>query len=186
MTDKKSNDSRRKLLKSIAAGSGAVVAGKSLPESWAKPVVDSVMLPAHAETTEAGSEGDDTNCVVYAVSHVEFESNYGVGLLTVCATVCGESAEVTHAVDFEGEGYNQRSGTIPVGGATGQMPETAHSPCDPDDPPPSRSATLTGLTANSVVFTMKRGKNAPGDLVVTLKRVDSCPSFSPLNYGCDN
>ncbi len=29
MTDKKSNDSRRKLLKSIAAGSGAVVAGKS-------------------------------------------------------------------------------------------------------------------------------------------------------------
>ena len=51
MTDKKSNDSRRKLLKSIAAGSGAVVAGKSLPESWTKPIVDSVMLPAHAETT---------------------------------------------------------------------------------------------------------------------------------------
>jgi len=51
MTDKKSNDSRRKLLKSIAAGSGAVVAGKSLPESWSKPVVDSVMLPAHAETS---------------------------------------------------------------------------------------------------------------------------------------
>ncbi len=33
MTDKKSNDSRRKLLKSIAAGSGAVVAGKSLPDA---------------------------------------------------------------------------------------------------------------------------------------------------------
>ena len=51
MTNKKSNDSRRKLLKSIAAGSGAVVAGKALPESWSKPVVDAVMLPAHAETT---------------------------------------------------------------------------------------------------------------------------------------
>ena len=46
-----SDQSRRKLLKSIAAGSGAIVAGKSLPESWAKPVVDSVMLPAHAETS---------------------------------------------------------------------------------------------------------------------------------------
>ena len=51
MKDKKSSDSRRKLLKSIAAGSGAIVAGKSLPESWSRPVVDSVMLPAHAQTS---------------------------------------------------------------------------------------------------------------------------------------
>lgn len=52
MAEKKSNDSRRKLLKSLAAGSGAVVAGKGLPESWSKPIVDAVMLPAHAETTD--------------------------------------------------------------------------------------------------------------------------------------
>jgi len=52
MSDKKSNDSRRKLLKSIVAGSGTVVAGKSLPESWSKPVIDSVVLPAHAVTTD--------------------------------------------------------------------------------------------------------------------------------------
>lgn len=51
MTDKKSSESRRKLLKSIVAGGGAVVAGKSLPESWSRPVVDSVMLPAHAQTS---------------------------------------------------------------------------------------------------------------------------------------
>ena len=46
-----SNESRRKLLKSFAAGSGAVVAGKSLPDSWHRPVVDSVILPGHAETS---------------------------------------------------------------------------------------------------------------------------------------
>ncbi len=51
MTDKKSNERRRKLLKSIAAGSGVIVAGKSLPESWSRPIVDSVMLPAHAQTS---------------------------------------------------------------------------------------------------------------------------------------
>ena len=51
-----SDTSRRKLLKSIAAGSGAIVAGKSLPESWSKPVVDSVILPAHAQTSLACSE----------------------------------------------------------------------------------------------------------------------------------
>ncbi len=53
MTDKKSNDSRRKLLKSIATGSGAVVAVKSLPESWGKPIVDTVLLPAHAQATQS-------------------------------------------------------------------------------------------------------------------------------------
>jgi len=48
-----SDQPRRKLLKSIIAGSGAILAGKSLPDSWAKPVVDSVMLPAHAQTSQA-------------------------------------------------------------------------------------------------------------------------------------
>jgi len=46
-----SDQSRRKLLKSIAAGSGAIVAGKSLPEIWSRPVVDSILLPAHALTS---------------------------------------------------------------------------------------------------------------------------------------
>ena len=53
MTDKKSSASRRELLKTIAAGSGAIVAGKTLPESWSKPVVDSVILLAHAATSPA-------------------------------------------------------------------------------------------------------------------------------------
>ena len=51
MTDKKSSDSRRKLLKSIAAGSGAVAIGQSVPESWKKPVIDAVTLPVHAATS---------------------------------------------------------------------------------------------------------------------------------------
>ena len=51
MTDNNSSESRRKLLKSIAAGSGVIVAGKSLPESWSRPVVDSVILPTHAQTS---------------------------------------------------------------------------------------------------------------------------------------
>jgi len=46
-----SDQSRRRLLKSIAAGSGAVIAGKSLPESWLKPVVESAVLPLHADSS---------------------------------------------------------------------------------------------------------------------------------------
>lgn len=49
--DKKTTEDRRKLLKSVAAGGGAIIAGKTLPEKWTKPAIDSVMLPAHAQTS---------------------------------------------------------------------------------------------------------------------------------------
>lgn len=51
----RNKQSRRKMLKSIAAGSGAVVAGASLPDQWAKPMVDSVLLPAHANASGPAS-----------------------------------------------------------------------------------------------------------------------------------
>ena len=55
MTDKnKTIENRRKLLKSVAAGGGAIIAGKTLPEKWTRPAVDSVMLPADAETSVRG------------------------------------------------------------------------------------------------------------------------------------
>jgi len=72
MSNKNSNDSRRKLLKSIAAGTGAAVVGKSLPESWSKPVVDSVMLPAHAATTAADSSSTDNDCCDIAGTYCGF------------------------------------------------------------------------------------------------------------------
>ncbi len=62
MTEKKTADSRRKALKSIAAGTGAVVAGKSLPESWAKPIVDSVILPAHALISDPALTSSPSEC----------------------------------------------------------------------------------------------------------------------------
>lgn len=44
----KDESPRRKLLKTLAAGG---VAGAALPATWSKPAIDSVMLPAHAQTT---------------------------------------------------------------------------------------------------------------------------------------
>lgn len=42
---------RRKLLKALALGGGAVTTWK-VPSTWSTPVVESVALPAHAQTTE--------------------------------------------------------------------------------------------------------------------------------------
>jgi hypothetical protein len=51
MTDMSLTEARRKLLKALVAGGGAVAVGKSLPESWMKPVIDSVTLPVHAQAS---------------------------------------------------------------------------------------------------------------------------------------
>ncbi len=44
------NSSRRKALKTIAAGT-AVAGGLALSGKWSKPVVDTIILPAHAQAT---------------------------------------------------------------------------------------------------------------------------------------
>jgi hypothetical protein len=48
--------SRRTTLKTLLAG-GGVLSLAALPSRWAKPVVDSVMLPAHAQTSPSGANG---------------------------------------------------------------------------------------------------------------------------------
>jgi len=43
---------RRKVLKSAAlAGSAVFISSKALPNKWSKPVIEAVVLPAHAQTT---------------------------------------------------------------------------------------------------------------------------------------
>jgi len=48
---------RRKLLKSALLGGGAAVAMYSAPERWTRPVIESVSLPAHAQTSLELGEG---------------------------------------------------------------------------------------------------------------------------------
>lgn len=43
-------EARRRLIKSLAAG-GAIGAAVTLPEKWAKPVIDAVIVPLHAQTS---------------------------------------------------------------------------------------------------------------------------------------
>lgn len=46
-------EKRRKALKKILAGSGTVVSAAAMQDKWAKPVIESVVLPAHAQTSVA-------------------------------------------------------------------------------------------------------------------------------------
>ena len=63
------NRSRRNLIKSSILGGGVLGSKSILPDQWTKPVIDSVVLPSHGDTTNPGTIeieyfGDVTNQVV--------------------------------------------------------------------------------------------------------------------------
>ena len=50
---------KRNVLKGIIASGGILSADKMVKDQWTKPVIDSVMLPAHAvQTAGGGDEGE--------------------------------------------------------------------------------------------------------------------------------
>ena len=49
----KNCNSRRKLI-TVLAGSGAVASGFAIPAKWTRPVVESLIVPAHADTSSQG------------------------------------------------------------------------------------------------------------------------------------
>lgn len=54
MSDKVTQESRRILFKSVFASGGMFAAGKIFPDKWSSPVIHSLILPAHAQTTVTG------------------------------------------------------------------------------------------------------------------------------------
>ncbi|MDZ7842411.1 MAG: hypothetical protein U5R46_16555 [Gammaproteobacteria bacterium] len=50
-TQQDQNEPRRRLIKALASGGGIVATGSLLPTSWRTPVIDSVVLPGHAQTS---------------------------------------------------------------------------------------------------------------------------------------
>lgn len=62
-SEKDKNAARRRILKRLVAGGGIVATGKMMPDGWNKPVVESVILPAHAQTSPDGDPMPDPNTV---------------------------------------------------------------------------------------------------------------------------
>ncbi len=58
-TEQHKDKNRRRLALKALGGGGVLAAGNALPRNWAKPVVDVVVLPVHASTTDdTGAEGE--------------------------------------------------------------------------------------------------------------------------------
>jgi len=63
-------EARRKLLRGVVAGGGAIMAGKTLPDNWSRPLVDSVVLPVHAQTSINSFTGNTSQTAVTPDSRV--------------------------------------------------------------------------------------------------------------------
>lgn len=79
-----STEPRRRLLKTVAAG-GTALGLTALPGKWAKPIVASVVLPAHAQTSPEDGECCDLELVerdtepTTALAKYSFTSIPGIG-----------------------------------------------------------------------------------------------------------
>jgi len=163
------NPHRRKLLKVLSAGGATAV---TVPIKWHHPVVDSVLLPAHAGTS---------GCIVYAVEDIPFTGDSINDQNSVCAVVCNGIGQVTQQPSYSGDsiGGVRRDGQVPVGGSTGNLIASTVGNCNPGQL--SVPATLTNQTDNSIIFTLIRPNM--GNYVVELPRVDTCPPFHTQECG---
>jgi hypothetical protein len=172
-----SDKSRRKLLKSIAAGSGAIVAGKSLPESWSRPVVDSVLLPAHAQTSATIFSGfgilggsapfalTENNTLTASITDSLLpEAMAGNGGnqagYFACAIINGTSVNI-HVAGLgsrgipENEAFYIRRGTLDLNGAVGTITASGSdvSPCASEElDHRSRPARVASYNDNQLVL----------------------------------
>lgn len=79
-SDATSSENRRDTLKTLISGAGmAVVGSQALPDRWLKPVVSSIVLPAHAQTSPTEPAGSAFECQIdeFNMSPVE-SSEYSI------------------------------------------------------------------------------------------------------------
>lgn len=120
---------RRSLLKAIAGAGGIYTAGRVLPETWTRPVVDVVSLPAHAQTSgvyygvvdlssligSASPEGGGILDLIVPAAHAQVASE-----AHICITPSGDQAQLDlvllNFISPPGTGV-QFGGMVPIGGA---------------------------------------------------------------------
>ncbi len=144
---------RRELLKALTLGGGAVAATQ-LPTTWTKPVVDSVTLPVHAQTTSETEPVPECELV---------------------QTIRGATVSCADSVFSETRYYAIRSADAPCGF------QVTESSSDPGFPyvriSLDRTATLSGITITSFDT---GGSQIGGDFGATLQCSTGIESIDPL------
>lgn len=189
-----STHGRRDLLKKLALSSSALAAGGVIPKHWVRPVVDTVVIPAHAQTSGGvffGSVlavivqnenflGEPTSIFAQALDSTvpaAHATDVGQGSPhTLCIEDNGSSMAITYqnpANIYRFQGSLQKNGT--PGTLTLVAKGTA---CDDPYCGTIRPATITSVSASSVTVELPRC-TTPGayELTVTLGGPCSFPAL---------
>ena len=78
-------EERRRLLKTLVAGGGALTVGSALPGSWKKPIIDSIVVPLHAQGSAPAF-----------ISTIEFAYSVTGGTEPVSGTLTPGNSPTTH------------------------------------------------------------------------------------------
>lgn len=111
--------SRRRLLRAVGASGGATV-GMVLASRWQRPVVESVLLPAHAQTTSKPDDNDNGNdpdpggCTISVAATVDHGDVFTVELV-VAPNGGGGSTTVASLITEDDNVTLAGSTTVPPG-----------------------------------------------------------------------
>jgi len=169
-------EGRRKLVKKLVTGGAIAAAVPVIPKQWAKPVTDSVLLPAHAQTSTtalslsaeieldnvdgAGNVITDNPGVFISTTGVTNFPNENIDTieLDAVATISPPQAanitmNVTSTFDFTGGGTNQIVATNPATGIA-TFANITNAVDDDFSTPETISVTFDapGLTQQSFTF----------------------------------
>jgi len=195
---------RRRLLKALAGGSGAVVVSGSLPQRWGRPHVQSVVLPAHADATPGGVYLDLGVVLANGLGEVEPSRSPirqlvdglvpsavagGLEQAAVCVTDLGGGqalVRVALAVDCTADlqtvtsGVVRYQGTVAVGGSlTSLAPVTPGSDCN-SCVDTVRASVASPLGPNAATGTLAVDLS----LLIPTSEVQG-PYFAPARPSCD-
>jgi hypothetical protein len=115
---------RRRLLKALA-GTGAVAATGAVTSHWSRPLVESVLLPAHAATSVNGTFATTSALTLNITANDVLDffvpkayADVTTACLDLCSTVENGVANCKAIVDVAGLKYYFEGSGIVVGGGT--------------------------------------------------------------------
>jgi len=182
------NHARRKLLKTIAAGSG-VISLNTIPDRWARPVVNSVLLPTHAQLTGCYEYfGINLNQTIF---QTRSEPHWYAGVMETvlpnaqaqegdevdfCVTVCGSTATVV----FRNNQNNAEFMSSPNINGSSASVSAVSDPCSVKGGPVS--ARVVNYTPGAMAITIEvtgSGGGVAAGWRVTVPQ-GSCQPFGPF------
>ena len=116
-TEATASPSRRKLLRVLAGAGGVVATGALLPEKWTQPLVNRVLVPAHAQATAlsySGGSSAQIGGLGHRILNAVIPTANANGLLPINVCIDGAGATRTVRIFSCCDGGSGQSATLGV------------------------------------------------------------------------